>query len=119
VQYSLGSLLAEEKKYAEAAKYLERAASGMPTRARIHYNLGLLLQHLRQDSDAETSLLKAQELEPDNLDYLYALADFYLKRNKLKKARSIAQEMVARHPTQRIGRDMLNIIEKDLETLSN
>ena len=119
VQYSLGLLLAEEKKYAEAANYLKQAAKGLPKRARIHYNLGLLLQHLKQDSDAEASLLKAQELEPDNLDYLYALADFYLKRNKLKKARSIAQEMVARHPTQRIGRDMLNIIEKDLETLSN
>ena len=65
------------------------------------------------------ALRAAIDLEPENMDFLYAMADFYLKRNKLKKARSIAQEMVARHPTQRIGRDMLNIIEKDLETLSN
>ena len=71
----------------------------MPERARIHYNLGLLLQHLKQDSDAEASLLKAQELEPDNLDYLYALADFYLKRKKLQKAKSIAEQMIAKHPT--------------------
>jgi tetratricopeptide (TPR) repeat protein len=113
-QYSLGLLLAEEKKYAEAAKYLDLAAGGMPGRARIHYNLGLLRQHLKQDSDAEASLLKAQELAPDNLDYLYALADFYLKRRKLNKARSIAEEMVARHPNQRIGHDMLNLIEKNL-----
>jgi len=119
VQYSLGLLLAEEQKYAEAAKYLALAASGMPERARIHYNLALLRQHLEQDSEAEASLLKAQELEPDNLDYLYALADFYLKRRKLKKARSIAEEMVARHPTQRIGHDILNIIEKNLEADSN
>jgi predicted Zn-dependent protease len=73
-----------------------------------------LRQHLKQDSDAEASLLKAQELAPDNLDYLYALADFYLKRRKLNKARSIAEEMVARHPNQRIGHDMLNLIEKNL-----
>ena len=33
VQYSLGLLLAEEKKYAEAAKYLDLAAGGMPGRA--------------------------------------------------------------------------------------
>ena len=79
VQYSLGLLLAEEKRYAEAANYLKQAARGMPNRARIHYNLGLLLQYLKKDSDAETSLLKAQELEPDNFDYLYVLADFYLK----------------------------------------
>ncbi len=119
VQYSLGLLLAEEKKYAEAAKYLDLAARGMPGRDRIHYNLGLLRQQLKQDSDAEASLLKAQELEPDNLDYLYALADFYLKRKKLQKARRIAEEMVARHPTQRIGHEMLQLIEKNLGTNSN
>ena len=114
VQYSLGLLLAEEKQYEEAANYLKLAASGMPERARIHYNLGLLLQHLKRDSDAEEALLKAQELEPDNLDYLYALADFYLKREKLQKAKNIAEEMVARHPNQRIGHDILNLIEKNL-----
>ena len=114
VHYSLGLLLAEEKKYAEAANYLNQAAKGMPNRARIHYNLGLLLQQLKQDSDAEASLLKAKELAPDNLDYLYALADFYLKRKKLQKARSIAQEMITRHPNQRIGHDILQLIEKNL-----
>jgi Tfp pilus assembly protein PilF len=119
VQYSLGLLLAEEKKYAEAANYLKQAAKGLPRRARIHYNLGLLLQHLKQDSDAEVSLLKAKELEPDNLDYLYALADFYLKRNKMQQAKSIAKEMVARHPTNRIGHNILNLIEKNLGANSN
>jgi hypothetical protein len=64
-------------------------------------------------------LLKAQELAPDNLDYLYALADFYLKRRKLNKARSIAEEIIARHPNQRIGHDMLNLIEKNLGANSN
>jgi tetratricopeptide (TPR) repeat protein len=119
VHYSLGLLLAEEKKYAEAANYLKQAARGQPTRARIHYNLGLLLQYLNQDLDAEAALRKAQELEPDNLDYLYALADFYLKRNKLQQARRIAEEMVARHPGQRVGHDILKIIEKNFETHSN
>jgi Tfp pilus assembly protein PilF len=119
VSYSLGLLLAEEKKFAEAADYLKQAAKGMPNRARIHYNLGLLLQHLKQDLDAEEALRKAQELEPDSLDYLYALADFYLKRKKLGQARSIAKEMVARHPTQKIGHDILNLIEKNLESNSN
>jgi tetratricopeptide (TPR) repeat protein len=119
VHYSLGLLLAEEKKYAEAANYLKQAAKGMPERARIHYNLGLLLQQLKQDSDAEASLIKAKELAPDNLDYLYALADFYLKRGKLKKAKSIAKEMVARHPNQRIGHDILGLIEKNAEPNSN
>jgi predicted CXXCH cytochrome family protein len=117
--YSLGLLLAEEKKYAEAADYLRRAAMGMPSRARIHYNLGLLLQYLKQDTDAEASLLKAQELDPDNFDYLLALADFYLKRDRVQQARSIAIEMVARDPTQRIGHDILNLIEKKSGENSN
>ena len=117
--YSLGLLLAEEKKYTEAANHLKQAARGMPARARIHYNLGLLLQQLNQDSDAEASLLKAKALEPDNLDYLYALADYYLKRKKFYKARNIANEMVARHPNQRIGHDILDLLDKNLEAPSN
>jgi Tfp pilus assembly protein PilF len=115
VQYSLGLLLAEERKYAEAANYLKQAAAGMPDRARIHYNLGLLLQYLKQYSGAEASLLKALELVPDNLDYLYALADFYLKRRKLNNAKIIAEEMVERHPKQRIGHDILQMIEKNMK----
>jgi len=119
VQYSLGLLLAEKKQYEEAAAYLKMAATGMPNRARIHYNLGLLLQYLKKDSDAESSLLRAKALEPDSLDFLYALADFYLKRRKFQQARSIAEEMVARHPTQQIGHDILGLIEKNPEGDSN
>lgn len=70
-----------------------------------------MLQYIKRDSEAEISLLKAKMLEPNNLDYLYALADFYLKRRQFEKARNIANEMVARHPTQRIGRDILNLIK--------
>jgi tetratricopeptide (TPR) repeat protein len=119
VHYSLGLLLAEEKKYAEAATYLEQAAVGMPNRARVHYNLGLLLQHLKKASKAELSLLKALELEPHNLDYLYALADYYLKRGNLQKAKRIAEQMVAQHPAQRIGQDILNLIEKNLRSATS
>jgi Tfp pilus assembly protein PilF len=119
VRYSLGLLLAEEKKYTEAANYLEQAAIGMPKRARIHYNLGLLQQHLNNDSAAEASFLRALALKPGNLDYLYVLADFYLKRRKLQKAKSIAEEMVAKHPAYRTGQDLLLFIEKNLESNSD
>jgi predicted Zn-dependent protease len=77
------------------------------------------MQHLKKDAEAEASLLTAKELEPDNLDFLYALADFYLKRRKLIKAKRFAKEMVARHPNQQIGHDILDLTEKSMDPNSN
>ena len=112
VQYSLGLLLAEKKQFEEAAFYLEKAAAGLPDRSRVHYNLGLLLQHLKRDTQAEAALLTALEIDPDNLDYLYALADHYLKRQKLIQARRIAEQMIAKHPDKSIGHEILNFVVK-------
>jgi tetratricopeptide (TPR) repeat protein len=112
--YSLGLLLAEEKQYSEAALFLERAAEGMPGRARVHYNLGLLLQHVNRDVDAEVELLKALKLGPDNMDYLYALADYYIKRRQLKKAEHIARQMVAKHPDSPMGHQLLKSLMRHL-----
>jgi predicted CXXCH cytochrome family protein len=114
IAYSLGLLLTELKKYDHAVVYLEKAARGMSEYARVHYNLGLLLQYLQRDADAETAMLKALGLETDNMDYLYALADHYMKRGKLQKAKDIAEKMVAKHPGQRIGHELLEVIEKKL-----
>jgi tetratricopeptide (TPR) repeat protein len=112
VQYSLGLLLAEKNEFSEAARYLEMAASGMPGRARVYYNLGLLRQHLKRDTEAEAALLTALEIEPDNLDYLYALADHYLKTQKRGRARRIAEQMIAKHPDKSIGYEILSILDK-------
>jgi len=112
VQYSLGLLLAERAKFEAAARSLTAAAAGLPQRSRVHYNLGLLLQQLQRDAEAESALLTALALEPDNLDYLYALADHYLKRQRFMRARQIAVQMVAKHPNNPIGRDILNIIDR-------
>jgi tetratricopeptide (TPR) repeat protein len=114
IAYSLGLLLAEMEKYKQAIVYLEKAAKGMPGRHRVHYNLGLLLQRLQRDEEAEAALLKALELDTNSLDYLYALANLYLKRGKLLKAKGIAEQMVAKHPTQSIGHELLKVIERTL-----
>ena len=45
--YSLGLLLVEMQNYREAVTYLEKASRGLPERARIRYNLGLLYAHLQ------------------------------------------------------------------------
>jgi len=110
--YSLGLLPAEMGKHKEALGYLERAAKGLRERSRIQYNLGLLLQVLQRDSQAELALQKASSLEPANMDYLYALADFYIKRNRLAEAKKVAEKMVATHPNQRMGKELLDLIER-------
>ncbi|MDC8771424.1 hypothetical protein [Roseateles albus] len=46
--FSLGLLLAEEKRMPEAASALTRAAKLPPERAKVHYNLGLVHQGLGQ-----------------------------------------------------------------------
>jgi Tfp pilus assembly protein PilF len=116
VHYSLGLLLAEQKNYEEAEHYLAKAANGMPARARIHYNLGLLQQYIKKDAAAEASLITALELEPDQMDFLYALADFYVKRGRLLQARQIAEQMIARHPQNATGHNLMNFINSRIQT---
>jgi tetratricopeptide (TPR) repeat protein len=110
VAYSLGLLLAEGKQYEEAAVYLQKAGKGMPQRARVHYNLGLLLQYLGRDREAEEELHMALAIEPDSLDFLYAAAEFYLKRDRLGEAKRMAETLIEKHPSNRLGHDLLGFI---------
>jgi tetratricopeptide (TPR) repeat protein len=110
--YSLGLLLAEMQEYRAAAEYLERASKGLPDRARIHYNLGLIYQYLQDNIRAETELRVALELEPRNPDFQYGLADHYLKRGLLEQARPIAEDMASMHPENPVGRQLLDYIQE-------
>jgi tetratricopeptide (TPR) repeat protein len=112
IKYSLGLLLAEKGRYEEAVIYLGDASAGLPQRSRIHYNLGLLLQKLRRDADAESALKKALSMEPENPDYLYALAVFYLERKEWEKARQAAETLRTVRPDLPAGRQLLEIIER-------
>ena len=84
----------------------------MPARARVHYNLGLLLQQMGRPVEAETSLLMALQIEPDSMDYLFAVADHYIKRKKLVEARRIAEQMISKHPSNDLGRRLLRVIDQ-------
>ncbi len=116
IAYSLGLLLVEMKKHEPAALYLHRAAKRLPGRARVYYNLGLLLQSLGRDGEAETALQKAHDIDKDHIDYLFALADFYLKRNRLKEARPLAEKMAAKYPEQAVGQRLLRWIDEKEQT---
>jgi len=108
--YSLGLLLVEMKKPDQAVQYLRIAADGLGNRPRIWYNLGLLQASLGQDNKAEAALLKAMELEPDNPDYLFALADFYLKRKRPQRAKIYAELLIEKHPQNPIGYELMRVI---------
>jgi Tfp pilus assembly protein PilF len=112
IQYSLGLLLAENQKLVEAAFYLQKAAAGLPEAPRVNYNLGLLLQQLKRDAEAEVALKTALRADPGNLDFLYALADYYLKRRKFAQARQMAEQMMVRHPNNAIGSQILKYIDQ-------
>ncbi len=115
VQYSLGLLLAEEKNYIEAEQHLSIAARGMPDKSRVSYNLGILYDYLRKDHLAEVALSRAVELEPDNGDYLQALAQYYLKRGNLTAAARIADQMIANRPEDRTGSELKEFIRRKME----
>jgi len=113
--YSLGLLLAEIQNFPEAVVYLEQASKGLPDNARIHYNLGLLYQVMQDTVRAEAELRGALELEPRNADFQYGLADHYLKRGRLEEARAIAEDIVAMHPQNPVGSQILDYIRRATE----
>ena len=103
VAYSLGLLLAEKQKYREAAHYLASAAGGMPDHARVHYNLGMLLDYLGKDSEAERALLRALNIEPENINFLIAAAQYYVKRKQYEKAKLLTERIAAAQAKDRPG----------------
>jgi tetratricopeptide (TPR) repeat protein len=117
--YSLGLLLAEMKKYEQAAVYLRQAAKGLPKRARIRYNLGILLQQIDNDGEAESALQGALAIEPNNLEYLYAMAVFYLQRQRLDEAEHIAERMRGNPTTRSAGQQILETIKHQRRTKGN
>jgi len=112
--YSLGLLLVGTGRSGEALEYLARASAGMPRRSRVHYNYGLLLAQMGEDGPAEAALSKALNLEPDSMDYLFALIEFYYWRGRLEAALRLAEGMIAAHPESPLGHELKVRIEAGL-----
>jgi predicted CXXCH cytochrome family protein len=110
--YSLALLLVEMGRPAESVPYLEQAAAGMPQRSRVQYNLGLLYQKVGRRAAAEQAFMHALALEQDNIDYLYALADHYVKRGEPLKALPLADRMIVSHPENSLGRELKAYLER-------
>ena len=80
LHYSMGLLLAEQKKLVESIVHFQKASELMPDRARIFYNLSLALQHTGQMKEGEVALLKAHDLDKSEPGTLRALVIFYARQ---------------------------------------
>jgi tetratricopeptide (TPR) repeat protein len=110
-EYYLGLLYAEQKRYKEAADVLEKATLNDNVNPRIYYNLGLIYQYLNNPSKAESSLLKSYSLSPDEFDVLYALATFYIQREKFQNAIRYADEIKTKFPSNPAGDQLIKYIK--------
>ena len=108
--YQLGLLYAEQKRYTEAAEYLEKAALQSGANIRIYYNLGLIYQYLNNPIKSESSLIKAYSSSPNEFDVLFALADFYIKKDDLKTAMKYVKEMQEKFPSNPASQELINYI---------
>ena len=107
--------MAEESRLEDSAKALEQAARLMPDRARVHYNLGLTMQHLERREEAASALLRALEIEPANPEFVHALAILFLQSQELEQARAYAVDLVRMVPEAPGPRQLLEEIEARLE----
>ncbi|MGD8331286.1 MAG: HEAT repeat domain-containing protein, partial [Acidobacteriota bacterium] len=110
------ALLTAAEQPRQAVDLLRQAADAMPDNGRVRYNLGLLLQQLGEDAAAETALRQALELEPEQFDYLYALVDFYARRDRLPEALALADRIIALHPGDPRGPQIKAMLEEQLRS---
>ena len=66
------------------------------------------------EEDAEAALRTALRLEPESVDYLYALVDFCARRDRLEEALELARRMIEMHPGNRMGYDLRDAIQERL-----
>ena len=72
---------------------------------------------LGRDADAEAALRTALRLEPDSVDYLYALIDFYARRNRLEEGLELSRRLIEAHPGNRLGYELRDAIQGQIRSL--
>ncbi|MDZ7635166.1 MAG: tetratricopeptide repeat protein [Bacteroidales bacterium] len=109
INYFLALLLAETGRYDESRRFFLKAAELIPQQPRIFYNLGLLENSLGNKSEAEGYLLKALSRDPDNFDFMYALATFYIDQKQNSKALPFARQLAEKYPENQAGKQLMEV----------
>jgi len=111
IYYSLGLLQAEMGNYDKSIASLQKAAQLLPDRSRVWFNLFKLLDFKNEAKEAQIALEKCLDLEPQNLEFLYAEIEFLLKQKKQEVAVSIAKKILEFYPDLPDKQDLLRFIE--------
>lgn len=86
--FQMGTLLAEAKRYPEAAGLLAQSIRSWPRSAKAHNNLGEVYRRMKEMKKAEQAYLKALEVNPNYADAHFNIGTFYdsVLRNPRKAA---------------------------------
>jgi len=96
--YSLALVLVEEEKLDAAAKQFKQAVALIQDRPRMFYNYGLLLQNLNRTDEAGSALHKANKLNANDPDIVFALAIFYAQQQRWQQALPHARHLISLLP---------------------
>jgi len=111
IYYSLGLLQAEMGNYDKSIVNLQKAVELLHDRSRIWFNLYNLLDFKNDPKEAQKALNNCLELEPNNLEFLYANIKFLLKQKKEREAVIIAKKILEYYPNLPEKDDLVNFIE--------
>jgi len=90
--------LAQAEKWEDAEAAFKEFLTKNPAHATAHYNLGFVLYRKKDYPNAELSLKKAMELDPDMTQPVTLLADVYRKTNRAQEASDLMTKAAAAAP---------------------
>ena len=87
-----------KREYELALEHVDRALKGREQLSRLWYLKGVIHYSLKQFEESEKALLKADELDPNDLSIMYALVNTYDGMGEYKKAYEYCERVVAKYP---------------------
>ena len=94
---------------AKAQKYCQKAIELNNNLAPVHITLGSLYNDLGKYEDANKEFLKAQDIDPSNIDAYLGQASSYNKQGKLDEAESIYKKVIKLRPDYWAGYTHLGV----------
>jgi tetratricopeptide (TPR) repeat protein len=91
----LATLLAESGKQDQAIEAIREGAGGNPQSGRLQYALGVLAEGKGDSATAKEAFLKAEQLDPQNVETQYHLATVALNMNDKAEAIARLEKFVA------------------------